>query len=949
MANLLVGVDRLEGSNDLVLRAESPGATAYYQDGLPLRRAPLLPFTAIQRITTFVDHIPSMYGKTTAGVVHLETRARPSEAFFGEAEAFTSEVLDPYGHNLGALTLGGPLSDNLHVVAHAAFSAEADSDPRAIRTPRLSNAAQNALDTNPQVLELVHTQTGATDYLAFPGDLPEGLTVDEVLAGAAIPVGFQVTTGIPLDAATLITSSSFTTASKRLQTDAQTARFYGSLLYTPTPSLDLHLSGQHWTERGHAFDPVRTLFNADRMPKTRERTTLIQAKAHYTLSERMAYSLRAHISQRDGVQYDPAFSDNVEDIFFYGDIDHPANAFAQRYRALNGMSYERAFQDGGLPGRTGINALFASPASGGLQYRKEQETAFRFDASMDANLGFHNLTFGLTFEQQKERRFDITPAGLAIFYEDDTLESGTLPEDRVMAYTDLSYDQVGLVASYYGYNYLGTTSVENQDVDAFSAGATRNPLAPQPAAADFHVAPFTPFYYALYGSDRLRYLNFDLDIGLRVDVSGSNGLALKDPFAMYPILRAGDVTGATIPPNIGKTDAVYFNGQDDIIGYRDTDGRFFDPAGQSVPADQVTRFGQVRVQTAEQDELLNRVTSSVLETPTPQVAIQPRIAARFELDEETILFAHYNVLARRPRAFEYETIQGYVQAIQLPDLPTLNNPNLKPERTVSIGLGFEREMTGVWTMQASAYFRTLEDRIGLRFVDAFPRSYLTYDNVHDASVQGVDLVSVFEPLAALRLVTQYSFLNGRGTNAAATIMDELFPPNVINIARPSRSLDHQRQHMLKFLLTYAADEYVPTFLKNTHLSLFAEFKSGLPYTAAAAPTALFNTTVGATTGDINNERTPLINRIDLKIERQFALQEHLNLTAYLWVTNLLDSENVLSVYRFSGEADTDGWLATAPDAAARPRAFRDQYEARLQNPLHYGVPRQIRLGFRLQF
>lgn len=960
MANLLPGVDLLEGTNQLVLRAEDPSYTVYYQDGLRLTGLPRLPFSTIQRVSTFLDHIPATYGESTTGVVAIETHEGRQDRFFGQVEALTSEVLDAYGHNLGALTLGGPLGkQNLHFFAHAAFGDQGDNDPRAVRMPRLSDNALNALHAQPQVLQITNPTSGITDYIGFPSDLPDGLGVADLLAALDMPAGFVLASPNPIDAATLYTSDALTSSSDRVQNDAQTARFYGSLAYDPTSALSLRFAGQHWSHRGRAFDPAFALFNPNRIPELRQQQTYIYASARYILSERMAYQLRAHFTQSDAVQHDPFFSEDVEDVFFYGDVDHPANRTAQLYRSFNGVTFNRAIQDGDLPNESAIHSIYASPATGGHIYSKQQDRAFRFDASVEAFLGFHNLAFGLAFEQQKQRLFRIAPAMLAQFYDDETLEIGINAQDRVATYNELRYDHVALSTTYYGYNHLGTTSVENQDVDVFSASATLNPQFATPSPQDFHLAPFTPYYYALYGRDRLRYLNFDLDIGLRLDVSGSNGLAPKDPFALYPIIRAGDVSGVTVPAHIDKTDAVYFNGLDEIVGYRNNEGQFFDAAGQNATRADITRFAQVRVQTAEQEELLNRVTSSVLETPTPQLVIQPRVAARFELDDETNVYAHYNVLARRPRSFEYETIQGYIQATQTPGLPTLNNPNLKPEKTTSIGLGLEREVTPIWTIQASAYFRTLGDRIGLRFVDAFPTSYLTYDNIHDATVQGVDLVSVFEPVESLRIVTHYSFLRGRGTNAAATIVDELFPPNVINIARPSRSLDLERQHQLKFILDYTAAPDASPVFANTHISLFAQLKSGLPYTSLTAPLSLFDTVVGAP-GDINNETTPFTSLVNLKVERGFALQERINLTAYLWITNLLDSQNALSVYPFTGEPDTDDWLgseagttfvsAIGTDQSARAAtAFSDQYQSRLRNPLNYGLPRQIRLGFRLDF
>ena len=53
-------------------------------------------------------------------------------------------------------------------------------------------------------------------------------------------------------------------------------------------------------------------------------------------------------------------------------------------------------------------------------------------------------------------------------------------------------------------------------------------------------------------------------------------------------------------------------------------------------------------------------------------------------------------------------------------------------------------------------------------------------------------------------------------------------------------------------------------------------------------------------------------RLDLRVDRSFDLGfADSRLKAYVWVQNLLDTENIVAVYRATGLATTDGWLSTA--------------------------------------
>ena len=70
--------------------------------------------------------------------------------------------------------------------------------------------------------------------------------------------------------------------------------------------------------------------------------------------------------------------------------------------------------------------------------------------------------------------------------------------------------------------------------------------------------------------------------------------------------------------------------------------------------------------------------------------------------------------------------------------------------------------------------------------------------------------------------------------------------------------------------------------------------------------------------------------------------------------NVLNSKNVISVYRATGNANDDGYLTNAASQSVinsfpSPTAFVDQYSIKINNPNNYSLPRRMRIGVTLDF
>jgi hypothetical protein len=102
--------------------------------------------------------------------------------------------------------------------------------------------------------------------------------------------------------------------------------------------------------------------------------------------------------------------------------------------------------------------------------------------------------------------------------------------------------------------------------------------------------------------------------------------------------------------------------------------------------------------------------------------------------------------------------------------------------------------------------------------------------------------------------------------------------------------------------------------------------------------------------DRNAGRMPAQIELDLALTRRFALGGR-QLTFGVEALNLFGRENVIAVYRATGEADEDGCLGTATcpaESAGLEEVEPAAYGARLLDPAHYGIPLLLRGWLRFE-
>lgn len=977
-----------EGSGNLFVRGGREQEVQYFVDGVRVVGGGLIGVNqnAVEEQEMIIGTIPARYGDVQSGVINITTRTG-RDRFFGNVELLTSQGLDAFGYNLAALSLGGPI-----VRGRAGFflsgqiEDQADASPSYVESYRLSSSAYNELLAAPQVLRTITPATGETGYVSFPADVDRtGLTgaeLEQLLRSRGLLAeGTNLSSFALLPAAETFTADNFELARGK-RDPLRNLTFNGNVNLTPGASTQVRLGGGLATRNEEIYRFGGSLFNPEAF-NNRERSSW---RGFATLRQRFGNTafaqLQGEYSDARTVLYPNGFSSDIRDALFYGDVDfvdrdgNPLPGAASHvgassnYYVFNSTtsSYQRLYRADGatLPGT--IGGLFDAPGRRLTTYQRSRNEQLRFTGSLTAQLGVHQLEVGTEFQRETRRFISLGGLTLARYFADGSVENAAeLPlelRDGVERYEQLPFQAVRpAIGQRYGYDYLGLNEVNDQDIDGFYT------FDAQGNRANTNIAPYQPIYYAGYIQDKIEYRDVVLQLGLRVDVFDNNALVLEDIFATRPIVRVRNAdqlpAGFQRPSSVEDNYAVYFNDAGAVVGYRDLEGNFFDREGLRTTAQRV----QEDLQGAARD-LPGARRSDAFRNYEPGVLFMPRIGVSFPITDRGLFFASYNVTGQRPTEFAFAPFTNYDELTgQDQRVP---NTTLRPERTTQYELGYRQRLGDNAAMTLSGFVRNQTNKIANRRVTGGLAAYGTYLNTDFTTSKGMELAFDLRRTRNLALNANYtlSFASGTGSDANATatiVWRGNFFPNTLSPA------DFDQRHTANVSVDYrfGAGEGPMVGnvrpLENFGINLLGQFGSGLRYTPlVASANAVFESFTADADGTINSGTLPATSRLDLRVDRAFQVARGTQMRAYMTVTNLLDTRNVLAVYRATGLPNQDGFLASptgqnyldnAPDRPGREFLYSTYIGGMnnvggshtSSNGTFYGGPRRVRFGLLFDF
>jgi len=544
---------------------------------------------------------------------------------------------------------------------------------------------------------------------------------------------------------------------------------------------------------------------------------------------------------------------------------------------------------------------------------------------------------------------------------------------------DELFNQGKSLVSYYGYDHTGKLLSKKPSFDDFFTAKDENGNYTR------FIAPFEPIYMAGYLSDKFAFEDLIFNIGVRVDRFDANQSVLKDPFLFYEAKTVKEVNDlGTHPSNMGQDYYVYVNdlkNPSSIVGYRNgftwynaQGTEISDPSTLETPSG----IAPYLLNTEQQ-----QISSKAFKDYEAQISVMPRISFSFPISDEALFFAHYDVLTKRPTTgLRMDLISYYF--IRTLGQSFVSNPSLKPEKTIDYELGFNQKLGNSSALKFSAFYREMRDLVeAYRFGQAYPNTYFSFNNIDFGTVKGTTISYDLRKTENLWVKASYTLQFADGTGSSATDGVSLVQSGQPNL-RTTNPLSFDRRHAITTVVDYRfgsgrsyngpvisravkGSDRVKTIalLENTGINFQVTGGSGTPYSRQSNITA--EALGGGRTvlkGSVNSSRLPWQFRIDAKIDKDIELKfnegkdgkkaKAVYLNVYFQVLNVLNTKNVMGVYRATGVPNDDGYLAAAEyqtgiASQINPASFRDLYSIAIDNPYNYSLPRLIRLGVSLSF
>lgn len=544
--------------------------------------------------------------------------------------------------------------------------------------------------------------------------------------------------------------------------------------------------------------------------------------------------------------------------------------------------------------------------------------------------------------------------------------------------------------SYFGYDHLGNIVRGKPSIDAFlnQKDANGNHVRLLPS--------YQPNYFAFWAQDKFVFKDLVVRLGVRVERFDANQPVLKDPYSMVPVYTAGEVKSANaannpniaalkdqIPSVIGDDYVVYVNREPanqrssgmSITGFR-SGNNWFDRNGNPISDPQaIARAGNTNrnIPLLVDPDNPQRPTAASFVDYKPDVKVLPRVWFSFPISTTSQFFGTYDILTQRP-ANNIAQIDDYF-FLQNRLNNAIANPNLRMTQVTDYEIGFRQQIGTDAALGIIASYREYRNLIQLfPYIQAWPNTYNTLSNIDFATVKSIGLEYNVRELGNISLNANYQlqFADGTGSNATSSAA-------LIQVGLPSLRtvfpLDFDTRHTFKAVFDYhykeGKDYNGPrvngkNIFENAGFNIIFTAFSGRPYTRNLIPTpdGVQSGVVvrSPIVGTINGANMPPQYNVDLNVDKNFTFKQKridggmniYRLRTFLWIQNLFNAANVTSVFRYTGSAYNDGFLAS-PFAQEQIRSATDQqsyidlYNTRMLNPDRFMMPRITRLGLALYF
>ncbi|MCH8329887.1 MAG: hypothetical protein IH946_00660, partial [Bacteroidetes bacterium] len=541
------------------------------------------------------------------------------------------------------------------------------------------------------------------------------------------------------------------------------------------------------------------------------------------------------------------------------------------------------------------------------------------------------------------------------------------------------FNNGGSYVTYFGYDHMGNKLKNQPAYEEFFTDTINRPIG-----------AYRPIYTALWAYDKYTYKDITLNIGLRIDRFDANQKVLHDKYSLYPVRTVDEVT-ANHPSTIGDDYVVYVDDftkpadQINIVGYRDGD-TWYSAEGTEIvdprPIAEQAVTGRATPYFQETDPTKLKLDINSFKDYEPQLAIMPRIGFSFQITDQAQFFGHYDVLTQRPRGSSGRTSSvvhttqfEYFYFNTITNTTIISNPDLKPEKTIDYKMGFRQKVSKSSAIKIEGFYREIKDQVQVANLEfAYPISYRTYLNQDFGTVKGLTVAYDLRRTNNIRVLANYTLQFADGTGSSITSGLRLVGSGQANL-RSIFPYNYDQRHTLTANIDYRFDKgkeyngpkwFGKDIFEDAGVNTAFNLGSGTPYSKQdkATPRALFGVASRSNLdGSIHGSRKPWVFRMDLRVDKSFIVKyggeelgpkKQIRFNVYLRVQNLLNTPNIIGVYRFTGNPSDDGYLASgegqqAINASLNPVSYVSLYNVKVTNPNNFSIPRRIYFGASINF
>jgi len=311
----------------------------------------------------------------------------------------------------------------------------------------------------------------------------------------------------------------------------------------------------------------------------------------------------------------------------------------------------------------------------------------------------------------------------------------------------------------------------------------------------------------------------------------------------------------------------------------------------------------------------------------------PRIGFSYPISDKAKVYFNYGHFFQLP---QYRTMYRR-NTTSADQNDVLGNPNLNHQKTIQYSFGIKYKLGENYSIDVEGYFKDEFDKINsgdVREEYLIRQQYLNKDYGRSRGFE-LTLERRGGGFVNGHLSYTYSFAFGKDSKSAEQFERDLQSREPLT----ESPLENDIRHSLKSAIIIAMPQTVKPRLfgvpipNGWYLSIETIIESGKPFTPAANYPGLAGS---STDPETNSMRFPMTATFDVRFTKEFGLAG-LDWQAILWVENLFNRRNVVTVYTATGRADTqqniDGLILGGTDFD--------------RNPYNWGYGRQIRFGLEL--